>query len=1155
MPTHNNLPARPLSALRRTVRLGWLYALPLLALFLPRIAAAQTYRVDTVKTTFEFAPQLVEDISGFDIDSAGRLHVFEAAQKRVRVYLEDGTHLKDRPTGLANTNGRVAVLPDSTLMVADNNSREFRAYDYDDNLLWTQPYFEANYAVNSFGASGDGSLVAGVSYYAGGQSYYRVWNFTATGQLSHSWSRSRSQMIPLSNGTTLFLVEGDNDPRVVKETTLAGAVLRSFTYTSPGGDEGGARDAAEDGEGGLWILDWHGYVIRADRLGNHLSQFGTRGTSDSQFITPYRIIARTDRIFVADITRCQILAFEKTGRPGLKILNRKQSLLQNLSNWPSVLISMDETPLLAPYSNPSFGQQQYLHTFTISTDFSISRMLGPTIYSYDWRLLGSQHFEPSPYALSVSPENGLAVSTDWNGRSFLFTLNPDGLLEHIFPTLDPIFNTQIVSINYDAFGNIYIFFTHELAQAFIAKFDKFHNEQWRKSLPTWAIYNLVTNSSGATIALGTNHWWLIAPDGNVRSIPAPFPPEYYQWVVFDRNGDLLVLTDGNTLKRYDDQGNFLSDVQVDLSSPDFQNAGFTNLRSIAVRRDGVIFATADAYFWHVIKLVPQWTETTAPTSTAVVAPAAPATGWHLGPVEVTFNSADDRHGSGLKRFLLDINGTVDILPDPLPDMVKRTFTTAGTHTIRYHGEDHAGNSESANTLVVRIDLAEPQVQASVVNRVLTLSATDDASGIEWIRYRVDNGPELTYSGPVTLPLTAKVVRYQVRDKAGRQSPQQSRVIGQFLKRVLFTPTSAHAGATVTVKVELLAAAPTGGVVLDLTSTRPGILAAPATLSIPSGSASGSFTATLGPVDDDTSVQLRASFAGTSVSGGLVVLRPAPKTLTITPSALFGGESANGTLVLRAKAPAGGQVVELTSLAPAALGVPATVTVPAGSDTARFTISSSVVDSDQAVLVSAAIGGRVATAMVTVRRNGPVSLTVSPTSVTGGTGTVGKVTLQRIAPAGGLLVDLRSTDLEATVPAQVLVPAGQRMATFTIATTAVSADLTAGIRAQRAGLSVEASLGILAPRLTTLTVAPSKLTGGLSAVGTVSLSGPAPVGGILVELASTHGSAAVPSTVLVPAGSSVATFPITTTRVQVDTTATISAISNLDTRTAVLTVRP
>ncbi|MFY7953029.1 MAG: hypothetical protein ACOVT5_11020, partial [Armatimonadaceae bacterium] len=367
-------------------------------------------------------------------------------------------------------------------------------------------------------------------------------------------------------------------------------------------------------------------------------------------------------------------------------------------------------------------------------------------------------------------------------------------------------------------------------------------------------------------------------------------------------------------------------------------------------------------------------------------------------------------------------------------------------------------------------------------------------------------------------------------------------------------TSGYAGANVSVRVELLAAAPPGGVVLDLVSSQPGVIAAPATVTIAAGATSGSFNTVLGAVNDDTAVQVRASFAGTTVSGGIVVRRPAPKSLTVAPATVFGGETATATVSLMGKAPTGGVVVALESMDQTVLTVPAQVTIAAGATSANFTVTSAVVDSNQSVLLTATVGPAAATASVTVRRNGPVSLSIAPNSIIGGASANGKLTLQRPAPSGGLSVALTSTSPEAQVPSTVLVPAGSRVASFAITTSAVTADLVAGIRAERAGLVVSATVAIAAPVLSAVNVVPNRVTGGLGATGTVTLTGPAPASGLVVELATSGPAASVPATVVVPAGALTVPFAIATTPVAADTTVTIVAVQNLETKTAVLTVR-
>jgi hypothetical protein len=93
-----------------------------------------------------------------------------------------------------------------------------------------------------------------------------------------------------------------------------------------------------------------------------------------------------------------------------------------------------------------------------------------------------------------------------------------------------------------------------------------------------------------------------------------------------------------------------------------------------------------------------------------------------------------------------------------------------------------------------------------------------------------------------------------------------------------------------------------------------------------------------------------------------------------------------------------------------------------------------------------------------------------------------------------------------------------------------------------------------PVLISLAVNPSTLLSGGSAVGTVTLSGPATAGGAIVILSSASTSVGVPAAVTVPAGAVSATFPISTTTVSAVTVATITATYAVS-QTAVLTLIP
>ena len=95
-----------------------------------------------------------------------------------------------------------------------------------------------------------------------------------------------------------------------------------------------------------------------------------------------------------------------------------------------------------------------------------------------------------------------------------------------------------------------------------------------------------------------------------------------------------------------------------------------------------------------------------------------------------------------------------------------------------------------------------------------------------------------------------------------------------------------------------------------------------------------------------------------------------------------------------------------------------------------------------------------------------------------------------------------------------------------------------------------------PVLSTFSTNPSTVVGGNPSSGTVVLSTPAPEGGALISLSSSHPAiASVPATTTAAANGFTATFTFTTAPVSTTTTVTITATYNGTTRTATVTVTP
>jgi len=90
--------------------------------------------------------------------------------------------------------------------------------------------------------------------------------------------------------------------------------------------------------------------------------------------------------------------------------------------------------------------------------------------------------------------------------------------------------------------------------------------------------------------------------------------------------------------------------------------------------------------------------------------------------------------------------------------------------------------------------------------------------------------------------------------------------------------------------------------------------------------------------------------------------------------------------------------------------------------------------------------------------GIASLSLNPTTVTGGNSSTGTVTLTAVAPAA-TTVAIASNNAAATVPNSVVVPAGSNSRTFSVTTTQVQATTSAVITASLNGTSRSATLTI------------------------------------------------------------------------------------------------
>ncbi|NVN92404.1 MAG: putative Ig domain-containing protein [Desulfuromonadales bacterium] len=126
--------------------------------------------------------------------------------------------------------------------------------------------------------------------------------------------------------------------------------------------------------------------------------------------------------------------------------------------------------------------------------------------------------------------------------------------------------------------------------------------------------------------------------------------------------------------------------------------------------------------------------------------------------------------------------------------------------------------------------------------------------------------------------------------------------------------------------------------------------------------------------------------------------PVLASLSLLPASVVGGSSSQGTVILSGPAPGGGAVVSLTSADQSTVTVPLTVTVPVGSSSVTFPISSNQVSTTTMVSITASYGSTPPqTAILTVA----IPLTLSITTSILPSGTVGAAYSQTLTATGGL----------------------------------------------------------------------------------------------------------------------------------------------------------
>ena len=186
-----------------------------------------------------------------------------------------------------------------------------------------------------------------------------------------------------------------------------------------------------------------------------------------------------------------------------------------------------------------------------------------------------------------------------------------------------------------------------------------------------------------------------------------------------------------------------------------------------------------------------------------------------------------------------------------------------------------------------------------------------------------------------------------------------------------------------------------------------------------------------------------------------------------------------------------------------------------------------------------------------------AFTLSAATVAGGTAVSARAELTSLAPRGGAVVHLESSNPAiAPVPAPFVVQLPTAVRTFNIIPPVVSEPTAVTITASYGLVTISQTLTVVPPALKTLSLTRSTMIGSCQkAIARVTLTGDAPAAGANVVLTSTTAGVHVPSTLTIAPGETSTSVTVTADAVHERTTGTFTAAFGGVTRQLPLAVRP
>jgi RHS repeat-associated protein len=495
----------------------------------------------------------------------------------------------------------------------------------------------------------------------------------------------------------------------------------------------------------------------------------------------------------------------------------------------------------------------------------------------------------------------------------------------------------------------------------------------------------------------------------------------------------------------------------------------------------------------------------------------------------TVNSNTGINLSAQPAGIVHVPSSVTVLAGTSQAQVPVQGQTPGTATVR---ADFNGSFAEAAVQVtsppVEIASLEPSSLDVYADAEAALSLTLNSAQSEAVEVELVASPAGIISIPatVTVPAGALTTTFQAKALAlgqaqvvatlnGKTRATTVNVIPHSLALVSLLPADLAlqqgAPGTLTLNVN---AAQAEAIAIPLSAAPAGLVQVPTSVLLPAGQ-----TSVAVPVNAQAEgvASISASYNGTTVSAQVSVTPPPPVVSELAPPSVTTPKGRPATLTVKLdRVPNSPQVVALSSDMPSVASVPASVTVPAGTEKVDFPVTASQEGQAQ---ITASLNGGSAAASVTVTPAEVVSIALSPIEHTAYVGDRVQYTAQ------GTYTDATQQDISGDV--QWSSSNGNVAA---IGVTGLADALSAGsaqIAAAKDGANQQTGLTVLAPPALSLSAAKTTVKEGETVTVTVTSAVPAEESGLEISFSGGGtGSLQLPLSVSIPAGETSVTFNVT-----------------------------